>query len=65
MKGFTQSGRTKHMRDKGFTHVMSVTRLSSLYKHLTSIQSGSTLAMCLSARVVARSSRTTTALTDT
>ena len=44
---------------------MSVTRLSSLCERLTSTRFGSTVAMCLSARVVARSSRPTTASTDT
>ena len=44
---------------------MTVTRLSSLCKHLTSTQYVSTVAMCLSARVVARSSRPTSASTDT
>ena len=63
--GWDQCGRTKHMREKGFTPVMSVTRLSSLCKRLTSTQFGSTVAMCLSARVVGRSSRPTTASTDT
>ena len=45
--------------------VMSVTKLSSLYKCLASTIFDSTVAMCLRARVVARSSTPTTASTDT
>ena len=63
--GWGQCGRTKHMREKGFTPVMSVTRLSSFCKRLTSTHFGSKVAMCLSARIVARSSRPTKASTDT
>ena len=44
---------------------MSVTKLSSLCKCLASTKFGSTVAMCLPARVVARSSTPTTASTDT
>ena len=44
------------MREKGFTPVMSVTRLSSLCQRLTSTNFGITVAMCLYARFVARSS---------
>ena len=49
-------------RERGFTPVMSVTKLSSLCKCLASTKFGSTVTMCLPARVVARSS---TASTDT
>ena len=52
-------------RERGFTPVMYVTMLSSLCKRLTSTYFGSTVAMCLSARVVTRSSRPTTASTNT
>jgi hypothetical protein len=44
---------------------MSVAKLSSLCKCLASTEFGSTVAMCLPARVVARSSTPTTASTDT
>ena len=47
------------------TPVMSVTRLSSPCKCLKSTQFCITVAMCLFTRVVARSSRPTTAPTDT
>ena len=53
---------TQHKREIWFTPVVGVTRLSSLCKHLTSTQFGSTVAMCLSARVGARR---TTLSTDT
>ena len=43
---------------------MSVTKLSSLCKFLASTKFGSPVAMCLSARVVARVSTPTTASTD-
>ena len=43
---------------------MVVTRHSSLCQRLTSTNFGSTVAMCLSAKVVARSSRPTTSSTD-
>ena len=42
-------------RDRWFTPVISVTRLSSFCQWLTSTEFGSTVAMCLSARVVAKS----------
>ena len=42
-------------RDRGFTPVMLVTKLSSLCNYLASTKFGSTVAMCLPARVVARS----------
>ena len=58
-------GGTKHKRDKGFTSVMSVTKLSSFCKCLASTKFGSTVAMCLPSRVVARSSTPITASTDT
>ena len=54
---------TKQKREWGFNPVMSVTRLLSLCQQLTS--TGSTAAMSLFARVVARSSRPITASTDT
>ena len=44
---------------------MSVTKLPSHCKCLASTKFGSTVAMCLPARVVARSSTPTTASTDT
>ena len=47
------------------TPVINVTKLSSLCKCLASTKFGSTVAMCLPARVVARSSTPTTASTDT
>ena len=53
------------MRERGFTPVTSVTKLSSLCKCLASTKFGSTVAMCLPARVVARSSTPTTASTYT
>ena len=56
---------TKNKREKGFTSVMSVTKLSSLYQCLSSTKFGSRVAMCLPATVVTRSSTTKTALTDT
>ena len=52
-------GGTKHKRERGFTPVLSVTKLSSLCKCLASTKFGRTVAMCLSERVVARSSRPT------
>ena len=52
-------------RERGFTPVMSVKKLSSLGKCLASIKFGSSAAMCSPARVVARSSDPTTASTDT
>ena len=58
-------GGTKYKRERGFSPVMSVTKLSSLCKCLASTKFGSTKAMCLSATVVARSSIPTTASTDT
>ena len=42
-----------------------MTKLSSLFKCLANTKVGSTVAMCLPARVVARSSTPTTASTDT
>ena len=48
-------GGTKHKRERGFTPVMSVIKLSSHCKCLASTKFGSTVAMCLPARVVARS----------
>ena len=47
-----------------FTFVMSVTKLSSLCRCLASTKFGSTVAKCLPAKVVARSSPPTTASTD-
>ena len=52
-------------RDRGFTPEMSVTKLSSLCNCLSSTKFGSTVAMCLPARVVARSLTPTTASTET
>ena len=43
---------------------MYVTRLLGLWERLTSTYFGSTVTMCLSARVVARSSRPATPSTD-
>ena len=63
--GQDQCGWTKHKRERGFTHAMSVTRLSSLCHCLTSTKFGSTGAMQLIARVVARSSTPTTGSTNT
>ena len=57
-------GDKSHERE-GFTPVMFVAGLWSLWERLTSTQFGSTVAMFLSARVVARSSRQTKASTDT
>ena len=42
-------------RERGFTPVMSVTKVSSLFKCLASTKFCSIVAMCLPARVVARS----------
>ena len=64
LDGFCVGG-TQHKRERGCTLVMSVKKLSSLCKCLASTKFGSTLAMCLPARVVARSSTPTTASTDT
>ena len=58
-------GDKAHKRERGFALVISVTMFSSLSKRLTSTQLGSTVTMCLFARVVTRSSRPTTASTDT
>ena len=59
-------GETKHKRERGFIHVMSVTRLSILCQRLTSIKFGSTARSCVCLqRVVARSSTQTTASTET
>ena len=58
-------GNSERQRETGFTSVMSVTRISSLCQRITSTRFGSTLAMCVSARVVARSSTPTVAYTDT
>ena len=55
----------RNKREKGFTNINSVTRLSSLCQPLTSTNFGSIVAMCLSATVVTRSSRPTTPSTDT
>ena len=52
-------------RERGFEPVRSVIRLSILSQRLTSTKFGSTVGMCLSERVVARSSRPTTARKDT
>ena len=52
-------------REGGFTPLMSVTKLSSLYKCLASTKFGSAVAMCLPAGVVARCSTPTTASTGT
>ena len=52
-------------RDRGFTPVMSVRRLSSLCNCLASAKFGRTVAMCLPARVVARNLTSTTASIDT
>ena len=41
-------------KERGFTLVMSVTKLSCLCNFLASTQFGSTVTMCLPARVVAR-----------
>ena len=54
-----------HKRERGFTPVMSVTKLSSLCKCLASKKFGSTVAMCLPARVATRSSTQKTASTYT
>ena len=48
-------GGTNQKREKGFTRVMSVTKLSSLCKFLASTKYDSTVAMCLPVMVVARS----------
>ena len=37
----------KHKRERGFTTVMSVTKLSSLCQRLTGTKFGSTVAMCV------------------
>ena len=58
-------GNSERQRETGFTSVMSVTRISSLCQRITSTRFGSTLAMCVSARLVARSSKPTVASTDT
>ena len=63
LNGISVGGQS--MRERGFISVMSVTKLSSLSKCLASTKFGSTVAMCLPARVVARSSTPTTASTDT
>ena len=52
-------------RDRGFTPVMSVAMLSSLCNCLASTNFGSTVAMCLPARDVAKSLTPTTASTET
>ena len=53
------------MRERGLIPIMTVTRLSSLCERLTSTHFGSTVAMCFSARVVAKCSKPTTTSTDT
>ena len=58
-------GGGQSIRERGFTSIMSVTMFSSLCKCLASTMFGSTVAMCLSARVVARRSTPTAALRDT
>ena len=59
LDGISVAGKTQE-RERGFT-VMSVTKLSSLCNYLASTKFHSTVAMCLPARVVARSSTPTTA----
>ena len=54
-------GNKAQERERGFTPVLSVTKLSSLCKCLASTKFGSQVAMCLPARVVARSPTLTTA----
>ena len=54
----------QNTRHRGFTPVMSVTKLSNLCKCLASTKFGSTVAMCLTARVVTRSLTTTTVSTE-
>ena len=58
-------GYKAHKREIGFTHVMYVTRLSSLCERVTSTIFFSTVALCLFARVAAIGSRPTRASTDT
>ena len=58
-------GDTAQERESGFTPIISLTKLSSLCKCLASTKFGSTVKMCLPARVVARSSTLTTSSTDT
>ena len=65
LDGFSVEGQSTGERESGLTPVISVTRLSVLCQHITSKTFGRILAMCLSARVVARSSTPTTASTDT
>jgi hypothetical protein len=61
----TSVGGTTHKRERGFTPVMFVTKLLSLCKCLARTKVSSTVAVCLPARVVAKSSTPTTASTDT
>ena len=63
LDGISEEGQSTS--EIGFTPVMSVTKLSSLCNCLGSTKFGSTVAMCLPAKVVARSSTQTTASTDT
>ena len=55
LDGISVGGQSTRERERGFTPVMSVTKLSSLCKCLASTKFGSTVEMCLPARVVARS----------
>ena len=57
-------GNKAQEKESRLTPVMSVTKFSRFYQRLTSTKFGDTMDMCLSTRVVARSS-TPTALRDT
>ena len=57
--------RTKHKRERRFISEMSMASVLFRCQRLTSTKFCSTVAMCLSARVVAKSSRSTKASTDT
>ena len=63
--GLDQCGGTKHKRERGFTPEMSLTKHSSLCKCLASTEFGSTVAVCLPARFVTKSSTPTAASIDT
>ena len=65
LAGWGRCGETKHKRERGITPVMSVAKLTSLCKCLANTNFGSTVAICLPARVVAKSSTSTTASSDT